>query len=61
MAFEFSPEYFEIVHVFNRILGIAMSRELNYGMTFVASRTGVLRKLNALNVTKWAKPLQGVS
>ena len=41
MAFEFSPEYLEIVHVFNRVLGIAMSSELNYGMTFVTARAGV--------------------
>jgi hypothetical protein len=59
VAFEFSSEYLEIVHVFNRILGIAMSRELNYGMTLVTARAGVLRELDALNVTEWAKPLQG--
>jgi hypothetical protein len=57
VAFEFSPEYLEIVHFFNRGLGIAMSRELNYGMTFVTAGAWVLGELDALNVTEWAKPL----
>ena len=57
MAFEFSPEYLEIVHFFNRGLGIAMSRELNYGMTLVTAGAWVLGELDALNVTEWAKPL----
>ena len=59
MAFEFSPEYLKIVHFFNRGLGIAMSRELNYGMTLVTAGAGILGELYALNVTEWAKPLQG--
>jgi hypothetical protein len=58
MAFKFSPENFEIVHIFNCILGIAMSCELNNGMTLVTPRARVLRQLNTLNVTEWAKPLQ---
>ena len=57
MAFKFSPENLEIVHIFNCILGIAMSRELNYGMTLVTAGAWVLRELDALNVTEWAKPL----
>lgn len=58
MAFKFSPENLEIVHVFNCILGIAMSRELNYGMTLVSPRARVLRELYTLNVTEGAKPLK---
>ena len=58
MAFKFSPEYLKIVHIFDCILGIAMSRELNYGMTLVSPRAGVLRELYTLNVTEGAKPLQ---
>ena len=57
MAFKFSPEYLEIVHIFYCILGIAMSRELNYGMTLVTAGAWVLGELDALNVTEWAKPL----
>ena len=58
MAFKFSPENFEIVHIFYCILGITMPCELNYGMTLVTSRARVLRELNTLNVTEWAEPLQ---
>ena len=58
MAFKFSSENLEIVHIFNCILGIAMSRELNYGMTLVPPRARVLRELNTLDVTEGAKPLQ---
>ena len=58
MAFKFSPENLEIIHIFDCILGIAMSREFNYGMTLVSPRARVFREFNTLYVTKGAKPLQ---
>ena len=58
MAFKISSENLEIVHIFDSVLGIAMSRELNYSVALVSPRARVLRELNALNVAEGAKPLQ---